>query len=148
MKKGQEGLVLKNKKAYFDFHIEEEYISGIQLLGSEVKSIRNLDVQIRDSFVEIRNGECFLVNSHIKSSLSGGFFSHDVSRVRKLLLKRKEIKKVHKMVSQRGFTCVPLEIFWKGHILKVKIGVARGKKMYDKRESIKEKELLRKEFVS
>jgi SsrA-binding protein len=143
MKKLEGGLIAKNKKAYFDYHIEEEYTAGIQLFGSEVKSIRNSDIQIRDSFVEVRDGECFLVNSHIKSSSSGGFFSHEVSRVRKLFLRKSEIKKIHKQVSQKGFTCVPLDVHWSRNIIKINLGVVRGKKNWDKRESIKERELNR-----
>lgn len=143
MKKLEGGLIVKNKKAYFDYHIEEEYTAGIQLFGSEVKSIRNSDIQIRDSFIEVRNGECFLVNSHIKSSCSGGFFSHEVSRVRKLLLRKSEIKKIHKQVSQKGFTCVPLIFFWSCNLIKLRIGITRGKKNYDKRNSIKDRDLSR-----
>jgi SsrA-binding protein len=143
MKELEGGLIAKNKKAYFDYHIEEEYTAGIQLFGSEVKSIRNSDIQIRDSFVEVRDGECFLVNSHIKSSCSGGFFSHEVSRVRKLFLRKSEIKKIHKQVSQKGFTCVPLDVHWFRNIIKINLGVVRGKKNWDKRESIKERELNR-----
>ena len=137
------GLIVKNRKAYFDYFIEEESVAGIQLLGSEVKSIRNGDIQINDTFVEVREGECFLINSHIKCSGSGGFFSHEVTRPRKLLLRKTEIKKLHKQVTQKGFTCVPLEVIWVNHKVKVKIGVVRGKKNYDKRQSIKERDLDR-----
>lgn len=143
MKKLEGGLIIKNKKAYFDYHIEEEYTAGIQLFGSEVKSIRNSDIQIRDSFIEVRNGECFLVNTHIKSSCSGGFFSHEVSRVRKLLLKKREIIKIHKLTSLKGLTCVLLELYWHNHLIKCRIGVARGKKNYDKRQSEKDMEIDR-----
>ena len=137
------GLIVKNRKAYFDYFIEEESVAGIQLLGSEVKSIRNGDIQINDTFVEVREGECFLINSHIKCSGSGGFFSHEVTRHRKLLLRKTEIKKLHKQVTQKGFTCVPLEVIWVNHKVKIKIGVVRGKKNYDKRQSIKERDLDR-----
>jgi SsrA-binding protein len=137
------GLIVKNRKAYFDYFIEEESVAGIQLLGSEVKSIRNGDIQINDTFVEVREGECFLINSHIKCSGSGGFFSHEVTRPRKLLLRKTEIKKLHKQVTQKGFTCVPLEVIWVNHKVKVKIGVVRGKRNYDKRQTIKERDLDR-----
>jgi SsrA-binding protein len=137
------GLIVKNRKAYFDYFVEEEFVSGIQLLGSEVKSIRNGDIQINDSFVEVRGGECFLVNSHIKCSASGGFFSHDVTRPRKLLLRKTEIKRLHKQVTHRGFTCVPLEVVWINHKIKLKIGVAKGKKHYDKRHAIRDRDLLK-----
>jgi SsrA-binding protein len=142
------GLIVKNRKAYFDYFIEEEFVAGIQLLGSEVKSIRNGDIQINDTFVEVREGECFLINSHIKCSGSGGFFSHEVSRHRKLLLRKTEIKKLHKQVTQKGFTCVPLEVIWVNHKVKVKIGVVRGKRNYDKRKSEKEKQLLKESLLS
>jgi SsrA-binding protein len=147
MKKGS-GLVVKNRKAYFDYFVEGEFLAGIQLLGSEVKSIRNGDIQINDSFVEVRDGECFLINSHIKCSGSGGFFSHGVTRHRKLLLRKTEIKKLHKQVTQKGFTCVPLEVIWVNHKVKVKIGVVRGKRNYDKRKSEKEKQLLKESLLS
>ncbi|NCZ70964.1 MAG: SsrA-binding protein SmpB [Actinobacteria bacterium] len=137
------GLIVKNRKAHFDYFIEEEFVAGIQLLGSEVKSIRNGDIQINDSFVEVRGGECFLVNCHIKCSSSGGFFSHEINRSRKLLLRKTEIKKLIKQVTHRGFTCVPLEVIWVNHKVKIKIGVVRGKKNYDKRQSIKERDLDR-----
>jgi SsrA-binding protein len=147
MKKGS-GLVVKNRKAYFDYFVEGEFLAGIQLLGSEVKSIRNGDIQMNDSFVEVRDGECFLINSHIKCSGSGGFFSHEVTRHRKLLLRKTEIKKLHKQVTQKGFTCVPLEVIWVNHKVKVKIGVVRGKRNYDKRKSEKEKQLLKESLLS
>ena len=123
--------------------IDDIYVSGIQLLGSEVKSVRMSDIQINDSFVEVRDRECFLINSHIKSSSSGDFFSHDLSRQRKLLLRKSEIKKIQKSVSQKGYTCVPLEVFWSGNLIKLKIGIAKGKRNYDKRISIKEREVSR-----
>ena len=142
------GLIVKNRKAHFDYFIEEEFVAGIQLLGSEVKSIRNGDIQINDTFVEVREGECFLINSHIKCSCSVGFFSHEVSRPRKLLLRKTEIKRLHKQVTQKGFTCVPLEVIWVNHKVKVKIGVVRGKRDYDKRKSEKEKQLLKEILLS
>jgi len=141
------GLIVKNRKAYFDYFVEEEYVAGIQLLGSEVKSIRNGDIQINDSFVEVREGECFLVNCHVKCSASGGFFSHEINRSRKLLLRKTEIKKLHRQVIHRGFTCVPLEVIWINHKIKLKIGVVRGKKNYDKRKSEKEKQLLKESLL-
>ena len=143
MSNKRDKLIVKNKKAYFDYHVVEEFVTGIQLLGPEVKSIRNSDIQIRDSFVEIRSGECYLLNSHVKSSCSGEFFSHKSDRVRKLLLRKSEIKRIHKQISQKGFTCVPLEFFWSGNLIKVKIGIVRGKKNYDKRNSIREREFTR-----
>lgn len=140
------GLIVKNRKAYFDYFVEEEFLAGIQLLGSEVKSIRSGDIQINDSFVEVRGGECFLINSHIKCSGSGGFFSHEVTRPRKLLLRRSEIRKLHKQVTQKGFTCVPLEVSWVRNLIKLKIGVAKGKKLWDKRQKLKEREVNKNEL--
>lgn len=137
------GLIVKNRKAHFDYFIEEEFLAGIQLLGSEVKSIRGGDIQINDSFIEVREGECFLINSHIKCPGSGGFFSHEVTRHRKLLLRKTEIRKLHKQVTQKGFTCVPLEVIWVNHKVKVKLGVVRGKKYYDKRQSIRDRDFHR-----
>lgn len=137
------GLIVKNRKAHFDYFIEEEFLAGIQLLGSEVKSIRGGDIQINDSFIEVREGECFLINSHIKCPGSGGFFSHEVTRHRKLLLRKTEIRKLHKQVTQKGFTCVPLEVIWVNHKVKVRLGVVRGKKYYDKRQSIRDRDFHR-----
>lgn len=137
------GLIVKNRKAHFDYFIEEEFLAGIQLLGSEVKSIRGGDIQINDSFIEVREGECFLINSHIKCPGSGGFFSHEVTRHRKLLLRKTEIRKLHKQVTQKGFTCVPLEVIWVNHKVKVKLGVVRGKKYTDKRQSIRDRDFHR-----
>jgi len=146
--KKDDGLIVKNRKAHFDYFVEEEFVAGLQLLGSEVKSIRRGDIQINDGFIEVREGECFLINSHIKCSGSGGFFSHEVTRHRKLLLRKTEIKRLHKLVTQKGFTCVPLEVIWVNHKVKVKMGVVRGKKNYDKRKLEKEKQLLKESLLS
>ncbi|MBO5414417.1 MAG: SsrA-binding protein SmpB [Bacilli bacterium] len=136
-------IEVKNKKAYFDYFIEEELEAGIALKGTEIKSIRKGSVDLKDSFVTIKNNEAFITNMYIAKYEEGNIFNHDERRSRKLLLHKKEIKKLKENIFVEGKTIVPLKLYIKHGIVKVLIGVAKGKKLYDKRESIKKRDLER-----
>ena len=136
-------IEVKNKKAYFDYFIEEELEAGIALKGTEIKSIRKGSIDLKDSFVTIKNNEAFITNMYIAKYEEGNIFNHDERRSRKLLLHKKEIKKLKENISVEGKTIVPLKLYVKHGIVKVLIGVAKGKKLYDKRESIKKRDLER-----
>ena len=130
-----------NKKARFDYFIEEEIEAGIALVGTEIKSVRKGSVDLKDSFVHIKNNEVFLINTYIAQYTEGNQFNHDESR--KLLLHKKEIKKLQDKVKIEGYTLVPLKMYFVKNHVKVLIGVCKGKKLYDKRETIKERDLKR-----
>lgn len=132
-----------NKKARFDYFIDEEIEAGIELVGTEIKSVRKGSVDLKDSFVHIKNGEVFLINTYIAHYEEANQFNHDERRSRKLLLHKKEIKKLQEKVKIEGFTLIPLKMYFKKNHVKILIGVARGKKLYDKRETIKERDLKR-----
>lgn len=136
--------LVNNRKVYFEFHVLEEFDSGIVLLGSEVKSIRLGNVTLSDSFIFLKNGEVWIKNLKVarykQTHLSE---KHDEMREKKLLLTKTQISKISKMLQDKGITCVPLQIFIKNNKIKLKIGVAKGKKLWDKRESIKERDLKR-----
>ena len=136
-------IEVKNKKAYFDYFIEEELEAGIALKGTEIKSIRKGSIDLKDSFVTIKNNEAFITNMYIAKYEEGNIFNHDERRSRKLLLHKKEIKKLKENISVEGKTIVPLKLYIKHGLVKVLIGVAKGKKLYDKRESIKKRDLER-----
>lgn len=137
--------ITKNKKAFFDYHIEDKYVAGIVLVGSEVKSIRKKDVSIKESYCHIDNNEMWLKGMHIAEfKESGKYQNHEPVRDRKLLLNKKEIKKLQEKVSQKGMTIVPLSVFINNRgLIKVEIGLASGKKQYDKRQTIKERDVKR-----
>lgn len=132
-----------NRKAKFDYFIEEEYETGIVLTGTEIKSVRGGHCNIKDSYGIVRNGEVFLLNMYIGQYKEGNIFNHNETRTRKLLLHKKEIKKISQMIEVQGLTIVPLKLYFKNNKLKVLIGVCRGKKNFDKRESIKERDIKR-----
>lgn len=132
-----------NRKAFFEYSILKEYTAGVQLLGSEVKSLRNGDFDVNDAFCYIKEGEIFIKNMHISKHLQSTYMNHDERRERKLLLNKSEIRSIFKMVKDEGITIVPLEIFTVHGRFKFKIGVAKGKKLWNKRESLKEKDLKR-----
>lgn len=132
-----------NKKARFDYFIDEEIEAGIELVGTEIKSVRKGSVDLKDSFVHIKNGEVFLINTYIAHYEEANQFNHDERRSRKLLLHKKEINKLQEKVKIEGFTLIPLKMYFKKNHVKILIGVARGKKLYDKRETIKERDLKR-----
>ncbi len=136
-------IISANRKAYHDYFIEETYEAGISLLGTEVKSLREGRVNLKDSYAIIKDNEVFLLNCHISPYSHGNIQNHDPLRTRKLLLHRKEISKLWGKLSQRGFTLVPLNIYFKKGKAKVEIGLCKGKRQYEKRETIKEKEAQR-----
>ncbi len=142
-------LVANNKKAYFDYFIEDKYEAGIALHGTEVKSLRMGKCSIKESFLRIENGEVYIYGMHISPYEKGNIFNKDPLRVRKLLLHKYQINKINGQLAQKGYTLVPLQIYFKGSLVKVEIGLARGKKLYDKREDIAKKDIRReaeKEF--
>lgn len=136
-------LIANNKKAYFDFFIEDKYEAGIALHGTEVKSLRMGKCSLKESFIRVEKGEMFIYNMHISPYEKGNIFNKDPLRVRKLLLHKYEINKLSGQVIQKGYTLVPLQIYFKGSLVKVEIGLARGKKLYDKREDIAKKDQRR-----
>lgn len=133
----------KNKKAYFDYSILEEIEAGLVLVGTEIKSIRKGSANLKDSFVVIKNNEAMVLNMYIDVYFEGNQFNHDPRRTRKLLLHKKEIQKLREKVSQDGVTLIPLKMYFKKNHVKILVGVCKGKKLYDKRESIKKKDLER-----
>ncbi len=135
-----ENAVSTNRKAYHDYYIEETYEAGISLLGTEVKSMREGRVNLKDSYAVIKGNEIFLFNCHISPYSHGNIQNHDPLRTRKLLLHRREIDKLWGKLSQRGFTLVPLRIYFRRGKAKVEIGLVKGKRKYEKRAAIKEKE--------
>ncbi len=138
-----EQAVTTNRKAYHDYFIEETYEAGICLLGTEIKSIREGRVNLKDSYAIIKNSEVFLLNCHISPYSHGNLQNHEPLRTRKLLLKRREIDKLWGKLSQQGFTLVPLKIYFKKGKAKIEIGLVKGKRKYEKREALKEKEAKR-----
>lgn len=132
---------VKNKKAYFDYFIEEEIEAGIALHGTEIKSIRRGSVDLKDSFVTIKDKEAFLLNMYVAKYEEGNIFNHEERRTRKLLLHKKEIKNLKEAISIEVKTIVPLKLYIKNGLVKILIGVAKGKKLYDKRQTIKERDL-------
>jgi SsrA-binding protein len=136
-------MEIVNKKARFDYFVEEEIEAGIALVGTEIKSVRKGSVDLKDSFVHIKNNEVFLINTYISQYTEANQFNHDERRSRKLLLHKKEIKKLQDKVKIEGYTLVPLKMYFVKNHVKVLIGVCKGKKLYDKRETIKERDLKR-----
>lgn len=132
-----------NRKARFDYEIEDEYEAGIVLKGTEIKSIRNGKANIKDSYAIIRNNELYLLNSHISLYEAGNRFNHEETRTRKLLMHKREILKLKDKIEKEGYTLIPLKMYFKGSKLKVLIGLAKGKKNYDKREAIKKRDTER-----
>lgn len=140
MPKGEGKLIAQNKKARHDYTIVDTIEAGIVLQGTEIKSIRNSRINLKDGFVRIRNGEAFLVNVHISPYEQGNIFNHDPLRTRKLLMHKKQIDKLYGEMKQQGMSIVPLKVYLKDGYAKVLIGLAKGKKQYDKRESLKRKD--------
>lgn len=142
-------LIANNKKAYFDYFIEDKYEAGIELFGTEVKSLRMGRCSIKESFIRIERGEVYVYGMHISPYEKGNIFNKDPLRVRKLLLHKREIYKLSGEIAQKGYTLVPLSVYLKGSLVKVEVGLAKGKKLYDKRETIAKKDQRReaeKEF--
>ena len=149
MAKKERKLVANNKKAYHDYFIDETYETGIALHGTEVKSIRMGKCSIKESFIRIENGEVFVYGMHVSPYEKGNIFNKDPLRVKKLLMHRSEINKLMGKIKEKGYTLVPLQVYFKKGRVKVEIGLARGKKLYDKRADIAKKDQKReaeKEF--
>ena len=136
-------LVANNKKAYHDYFIEEKYECGIVLHGTEVKSLRLGKCSIKESFIRIENGEVFAYGMHISPYEKGNIFNKDPMRVKKLLMHKQEIRKLIGKLTEKGYTLVPLQVYFKDGRAKVEIGLAKGKKLYDKREAIAKKDMRR-----
>ncbi len=136
-------IVCQNRKAYRDYHIEDVFESGIVLLGTEVKALREGKANLKDSYVIIKNGEIFLLNCHISPYSHGNIMNHDPLRTRKLLMHKEEIKSLSGKILTKGYTLIPLKIYFKNSIAKVEIGLAKGKRLFEKREAIKEREARR-----
>lgn len=136
-------LIANNKKAYHDFFIDEKFECGIELFGTEVKSIRMGKCSIKEAFVHVVKGEVYIDGMHINPYEKGNIFNKDPLRHRKLLMHRSEIMKLEGKIKEKGFTLVPLQVYFKGSLVKVEIGLARGKKLYDKRQDIAKKDQKR-----
>lgn len=136
-------LEIFNRKAKFDYFIEDTFEAGIVLKGTEIKSIREGKCNLKDSYAIIKNNEVFLLNTHISQYEKGNIFNHEETRTRKLLLHKKEIIKLASKVNIEGFTLVPIKLYFKGGKAKILIGVAKGKKEYDKRDTIKKRDMER-----
>ena len=136
--------IVSNKKAYYEYHVLEEYEAGIVLVGSEVKSIRMGNVSMNDSFIFFKNGEVWLKSFKVARYNQAHISEpHNEDRDKKLLLTKKEISKISRKLEDNGITCIPLSVFTKRNKIKIKIGVVKGKKLYDKRQSIKERDIKR-----
>lgn len=142
-KKEAQKLIANNKKAYHDYFIDETYETGVVLHGTEVKSLRMGKCSIKESFIRIENGEVFVYGMHISPYEKGNIFNKDPLRVKKLLMHKAEINKLAGKVAEKGFTLVPLQVYFKDGRAKVEIGLARGKKLYDKRQDIAKKDQRR-----
>ena len=136
-------MEIKNKKAYFDYTIINELEAGIVLSGTEIKSIRNGSIDLKDSFITIKQNEAYIINMYIAKYEEGNIFNHDERRTRKLLLHKKEILKIKENIKLEGLTIIPLKLYFKKNKVKILIGICKGKKLYDKRAALKEKDLKR-----
>ena len=135
--------ITKNKKAYHDYFVDDSLEAGIELLGTEVKSLRAGGVNLKDSWCDIKNGEIFIKSMHISPYEKGNIFNKDPLRSRKLLLHRREINRLASLVSQKGVAIIPLSLYFKGSRVKAQVGICRGKKLYDKRETLAKKDAQR-----
>ncbi len=143
-KKTANKLIASNKKAHFDYNLFDKYEAGICLLGTEIKSIRKGQINLKDSYIKITdNLEAYLINCHISPYEFGNIYNHDPKRDRKLLLNKKEILKILNKVKQEQYTIVPIQMFFSGRWAKLEIALAKGKKLYDKRDAIKKKDIKR-----
>lgn len=134
-----------NKKARFDYYLEKEIEAGISLVGTEVKSIRKGSVDLKDTFINIKNNEAYILNMYISHYEEGNIFNHDERRTRKLLLHKKEIEKLKSEIKENGKTIVPVKLYFKNGKVKILIAIAKGKKLFDKRETIKKRDLEREQ---
>ena len=138
-------MEILNRKAKFDYFINEEIEAGIELFGTEIKSFRKGSVDLKDTYIRIKNNEAYIINMYIAKYEEGNIFNHDERRERKLLLHKKEILKLNELSKKDGFTLIPIKAYMKKNLAKISVGVCKGKKNYDKRESIKERDLKRLE---
>ncbi len=136
-------MEISNKKAHYDYIIETTYEAGIVLKGTEIKSIREGKANLKDSYAIYKNGEIFLLNMHISEYDKGNQFNHDETRTRKLLLNKREILKIRDNLQIEGYTLIPVKLYFKGNKAKILLGIAKGKKNYDKREALKKKDMLK-----
>ena len=143
MAKEPKKLIANNKKVYHDYFLLEKYEAGISLAGTEVKSLRMGKGSIKESFIRIENDEIILYGMHITPYEKGNIFNKDPLRVRKLLLHKLEIRRLMSKIKEKGYTLVPLQVYFKGSLVKVEIGLARGKKLYDKRDDLAKKDAKR-----
>ena len=136
-------VISENRKARFDYFIEDSYECGVALEGTEVKSVKNGNISYPDGFAEVVNGEIFLKNFHISEYAFSSIFNHNPDRPKKLLLHREEIKKISRKIDQKGYTLIPLDVYLKDGRVKISLGICKGKKQFDKRESIKNRDINR-----
>ncbi len=137
-------LIAKNPVAYHNYTIENKLEAGIVLSGTEIKSIRAGKVNLKDSYAVIKNGECFIYGMHISPYEQGNIYNKDPLRTRKLLLNKKEINRLFGMIKQKGYSLIPISIYFKGSLVKLELGIGKGKKLYDKREDIAKKDAQRR----
>ena len=142
-KKQGNKIITQNRKAYHDYFVDEKYEAGIALFGTEVKSIRQGSVNLKDSYCSVKNGELFVIGMHISPYEKGNIFNREPLRDRKLLMHKKEIMKLSGLMTQKGYTLVPLSLYFSGKNVKVEVGLCRGKKLYDKRDALAEKQTNR-----
>ncbi len=143
MQKGGAKLIAQNKKAYHDYFVDDEIEAGIELAGTEVKSVRLGRVNLKDSYISCKTGEAILIGMHISPYEHGSIYNHEPLRSRRLLLHRKEINKLIGLTSQQGCTLIPLKLYFKGQYVKLSVGICRGKKNYDKRTAVAERDAKR-----
>lgn len=142
-KKQTSRIIAQNRKAWHDYFVDEKYEAGIALFGTEVKSIRNGAVNLKDSYCSLKNGELFVIGMHVSPYEKGNIFNREPLRDRKLLMHKREIMKLGGLMTQKGYTLVPLSLYFSGKNVKVELGLCRGKKLYDKRDSAAEKQANR-----
>lgn len=136
-------IEIKNRKALYDYSITDTYEAGLVLTGTEIKSIREGKANLKDSYAIVRNGEVYILNMHISHYENGNIFNHDETRTRKLLLHKNEILKIRDKISIKGYTLIPIKLYFSKNKAKVLLGIGKGKKVYDKREAMKEKNINR-----
>ena len=138
-------IIDNNKKVYHEYFVEDKYEAGIELYGTEVKSIRVSGCSIKESICKINAMQCFIIGMHIKPYEQGNIFNVDSDRTRRLLLHKKEIRKISETLKLKGYTLMPLQVYFKDSLVKLEIGLCKGKKLYDKRETLKQKDIKRNE---
>ena len=143
MGKESKKIIANNKKAFYDYFIEDKYEAGIELVGTEVKSLRMGKCSIKEAFIRIQKGEVFIYGMHISPYEKGNIFNKDPLRPKKLLMHKSEIRKLVGKIAEQGYTLVPVEVYFKGSLVKVQIALAKGKKLYDKRQDIARKDMRR-----